>query len=77
VKVKVVGRMNRKVDADLLQDLARDSGLTDHLPLLFRWRPEVSVAAWKAAATAITTTFAPAITTTPGRPSVSVESKED
>jgi hypothetical protein len=77
VKVKVVGRMNRKVDADLLQAMARENGLTDHLTSLFRWKPELSVAAWKAAAPDITAPLTAAITTTPGRPSVSVESKED
>ena len=71
--IKVYGRMNRKVDADRLQELAAEAGLTEHLADLFRWKPEVNLAAWKKAATSITTPLAAAITTTPGRPSVAVQ----
>lgn len=72
-EVKIVGRMNRKVNGDELQDLARESGLETYLQSLFRWSAEVSLSSWKATDKSITDKLAPAITTTPGRPSFSIK----
>lgn len=71
-KIKVVARMNRKVDADRLQEIAAERGLTEHLSSLFRWKPEINAAVWKASDAAITTPLMEAITTTPGRPSFTI-----
>lgn len=76
VEVKIVGRIDRKVDADALQDLAREAGLTDHLPALFRWKAEINAKAWDRADESITKPLTGAITTKPGRPSFSVTKKE-
>lgn len=76
LSVKLTGRMNRKVDSDRLQELAAESGLSEHLTSLFRWKPELNLAAWKNADPTITTPLAGAITTTPGRPSVAIVRKE-
>ena len=70
--IKVVGRMNRKVDADKLQELATEHGLSEHLGSLFRWSADINAAAWKSAAPTITAPLLGAITTTPGRPSFSI-----
>jgi hypothetical protein len=43
--VKIAGRIDRKVDSDKLQELAAEHGLTEHLSRLFRWKPEISMAA--------------------------------
>lgn len=75
--VKIVGRLNRKVDGDLLQELAAQEGIEAVLPILFRWKPEINVAAWKNAAENITGKLAGAITTTPGRPSFAISKKEE
>lgn len=75
-EVKVVTRFNRKVDADLAQEIAAENGYTDHLASLFRWKPEINAAAWKAANPEITRALTRAITTTPGRPSFSIEQKD-
>jgi hypothetical protein len=75
-KVKVNCRMTRKVDGDLLQDIAIEHGLTDHLYKLFRWKPDLNLKEWKAAAPEVTGALAAAITTTAGRPSFSIEVKE-
>lgn len=72
-KVKIVGRMNRKIDADALQEVARESGLSEYLSTLFRWKPDIIAAAWKAADASITDIFLSAITTEPGRPSFAIE----
>jgi hypothetical protein len=71
-KVKVVGRLDRKVNADKLQDLAAEFGLTQHLSSLFRWKPEVNVTAWKSADPLIIDTLQDAITTSNGRPSFTI-----
>lgn len=75
-KVKVVGRLNRKIDSEKLQDLAAEHGLSEHLAGLFRWKPEINSTAWKAADKVITAPLMDAITTTPGRPSFSITTKE-
>jgi hypothetical protein len=74
--IKIVGRIDRKVDSEKLQELAAEHGLSDHLSSLFRWKPEINMALWKAADEAITGPLAPAITAKPGRPSFTITSKE-
>lgn len=72
-KVKISGRIDRKVDAEKVQDLAAEHGLTHHLSSLFRWKPEINMSAWKSADESITGPLLGAITTKPGRPSFSIE----
>jgi hypothetical protein len=74
--VKIVGRIDRKVDADKLQEIAIDYGLMDHLSSLFRWKPEINATAWKQADPAIVRPLADAITAKPGRPSFKITIKE-
>ena len=74
--VKIVGRIDRKVDAERLQEIAAEAGLTAHLGDLFRWKPELNMSAWKAADATITGPLAGAITAKPGRPSFNVTPKE-
>lgn len=74
--IKIVGRIDRKVDSDKLQELAAEYGLTDHLSYLFRWKPEINMAAWKAADPSITKPLSAAITAKPGRPSFTIIPKE-
>jgi hypothetical protein len=74
--IKIVGRMNRKVDTEQLQDIAATHGLTEHLHDLFRWKAEINSAVWKATNEAITKPLMLAITTTPGRPSFTISIKE-
>jgi hypothetical protein len=74
--IKIVGRMNRKVDTEQLQDIAAAHGLSEHLHHLFRWKAEINSAVWKATNEAITKPLMAAITTTPGRPSFTITIKE-
>jgi hypothetical protein len=74
--VKVSGRIDRKVDSEKLQELAAEAGLSDHLPNLFRWKPEINMAVWKSADEAITRPLAAAITAKPGRPSFKITFKD-
>lgn len=72
-KVNVIRRFTRKVDGDLLQDIAREKGLMDHLSTLFRWKPEIDAKAWKLADETVTKELAGAIVTTPGKPTFKIE----
>lgn len=74
--IKIVGRIDRKVDGGKVQELAAEAGLSDHLSSLFRWKPEINMAAWKAADQSITSQLAGAITAKPGRPSFAITRKE-
>ena len=74
--IKVVGRMTRKINAEKLQELAEEHGLSDHLSSLFRWKPEINSEQWAAADSSITTPLLDAITTTSGRPTFKITIKE-
>jgi hypothetical protein len=74
--LKISGRIDRKVDGDKVQELAAEFGLTDHLGKLFRWKPELNMAIWKATDATITGPLAGAITAKPGRPSFKIIPKE-
>lgn len=74
--IKVVGRMDRKVDSEKLQELAAEYGLSEHLSSLFRWKPEINMAVWKAANETITRPLEAAITVKPGRASFTITPKE-
>ena len=71
-KVKIVGRMNRKIDGDKLQEIAAEHGLSDHLATLFSWKPSMIMSAWKNSDDSITKPLLGGITTTPGRPSFTI-----
>ena len=74
--VKIVMRIDKKIDADKLQELAADAGLSEHLSSLFRWKPEINAAVWKSSDEVITRPLLGAITSKPGRPSFTITTKE-
>jgi hypothetical protein len=76
-KISTVGRINYKIDAAKLQEVAAEHGLSEYLGSLFRWKPEISAKHWKSAEASITKPLLEAITTTPGRPSFSISMKEE
>jgi hypothetical protein len=71
-KIKITSRMNRKIDADRIQDIAAEEGSTEHLSSLFRWKPELNMTAWKNADKSITDPLLGGITTKPGRASFQI-----
>lgn len=75
-EIKVAGRIDHKIDSARLQALAEEAGLTEHLSSLFRWKPEINMAVWKAAHESITEPLLDAITTTASRPSFSITRKK-
>lgn len=74
--VKVTQRLNKKIDADALQEIATEEGLQDHLSTLFRWKPEINKKVWDSADESITRPLAEAITVKAGRPSFSITKEE-
>jgi len=70
--IRMEGRINKKIDADKLQVLAAEAGLSEHLSSLFRWKPEINAKAWGAAADAVIQPLLGAITSTPGRPTFTI-----
>ena len=73
--IKIACRINRKVDGDLAQEIAAENDMQDHLGLLFRWKPELSMTAWNGVGDNVKQVFARAITATPGRPSFTITSE--
>jgi len=72
---KVTTRLSRKIDADLVQEIAAEYGLQDQLGIVFRWKPDLNLTAWKSASEATQTQLIKAITTTASRPSFSIQLK--
>jgi hypothetical protein len=70
--IKITCRINRKVDGDLAQEIAAENGMEEFLPMLFRWKPELSMTAWDAVGDNVKQVFLRAITATPGRPSFNI-----
>ena len=75
-RVKITQRLNKKIDAEKLQDIAAHEGLSDQLGILFRWKPEINMKLWNSADKSITRPLSDAITVTPGRPSFSITKEE-
>ena len=75
-KIKITGRMTRKVNAERLQELAAENGLSDHLASLFKWTPTIVSDQWESADPSITEPLLDAITTTAGRPTFKIIVKE-
>lgn len=70
--IKIAGRLTRKVDADLIQELAAEHGLNNLLTTVCRWKPELEIKAWKALPDEHRAALSKAITTTAGRPSFAI-----
>lgn len=70
--IKVTGRIDRKVNSEMVQELAAEHGLSSHLSDLFRWTPAINMTYWKRADKKITTPLLGAITSKAGRPSYKI-----
>lgn len=75
-QIKISTRLTRKVDADLIQELAAEHGLSHLLPSVCRWKPELDMRIWKGLADDARSKLSKAITTTAGRPSYSITAIE-
>lgn len=70
--IKVTGRITRKVDAKLVQELAAENGLSDHLSYLLKWTPTIDMKAWMNSSEEITGPLLDAVTSKPSRPSFKI-----
>jgi hypothetical protein len=75
-KLKIEPRLDRKVNAGKLIDLAAEQDLNAHLETLFRWSPDLNMTAWEAADPLIRQALSGAITVRAGRPSFKITPKE-
>ena len=75
--IKVQCGITRKIDSELLQELAVENGLTEHLSTLFRWEPKINSAIWKATSKEITKPLLDAITSKPAKPSFTITLKDE
>ena len=76
-KVKITGRLNHKVDADAARKVAGESpDAAEYFTALFRWKPDLALTEWRKAPEAVRAAYAVAITTSAGRPSISIERVE-
>jgi hypothetical protein len=75
--IKVTTRLDRKIDADLVTEIAAEHGISDDvLRQLIRWKSELSVSNYKRASPELQQLFAPAVTTKAARPSYTIQPKE-
>lgn len=72
-KVTYTGRMKRKVDSKIAQEIAAEIGAENMLSSLFRWKPEINKKEWEKTDKTITDKFAKAITSKPGKVSFKIE----
>jgi hypothetical protein len=75
-KLKIEPRIDRKVDAGKLIDLAAENDLNAHLETLFRWGADLNIAAWRNTDPFIKQALSGAITVRAGRPSFKITPKE-
>ena len=77
MRIKITSRLNRKVDANMIQDIARENNIShDILNSVVRWKAELNLASWKNTDEAITDVLLDAITTVPSRPSFQITQGE-
>ena len=76
-KVLITTRINRTINGDLLQELAEENGLTDHLSSLFSWKASINAKEWNKASEKITKPLEDAITSKEGRASFKIERIEE
>jgi len=74
--IKVVGRLNHKVNSEVLDDIIRENGAEELAHEFFRFKPELNLRAWKQANDETQAMFFEAITTSASRPSFSITVKE-
>lgn len=73
-KATIACRLDHKVNADLLQEIANENGVSNGVMAnLFRWEPKLNVKAWQAAHDDIKKILSPAITVKPSKPSFKID----
>jgi hypothetical protein len=76
-KINISGRLDRKIDADKMEEIAAENNLTAHLPSLIRFSMSINSKAWKNTSESITLPLAAAVTCKPGRASFKITEEEN
>jgi hypothetical protein len=72
---RVVQRIARKVDHEMIGVISAEHSLENLLPVVFRWEASVNLKAWNALDPEVSRLFAQAITTKPNRPSFKISER--
>lgn len=75
-EIKIARKLTRKVDGDKLTELSEEYEIDDEIARLFRFKPELNLAVYRAEGEEMQQLFAPVITTKPGRPSFTITAIE-
>ena len=70
--IKIVSRESHSIDAAMLEEIAAENNLQQHLATFFRWKPELNKRVWDNADEKQRLPFTLAITTKTGKPSVNI-----
>lgn len=75
--IKISSRINRKVDSDLLQEIAHENSIPhEALAQYFNWSASIDVKSWKHAAPEQVSLLSKAVTAKPSRPTFKIEENE-
>jgi hypothetical protein len=74
---RLVQRISRKVDHEMIGVISAEHSLENLLPVVFRWKASVNLKAWNALDPEVCHLFAQAITTKPNRPSFKITEREE
>ena len=72
----ITNRIDRKVNADILEEIVKENDLASEAKALFRWKPEIKIKEWKQSHETITNQFKAAVSSKPGKPSFKIDIKE-
>jgi hypothetical protein len=70
--IKIVSRQNHTINSSILEEIAVENNLEDYLSTFFKWKPQLDKRAWDSADETERLPFTKAITTTIGKPSITI-----
>jgi len=70
--IKIVSREAHKIDSTMLEEIAVENNLEKYLSTFFRWKPEINKVNWSQAEERERLPFTQAVTTTIGKPSITI-----
>lgn len=74
--ITITRKLNRTVDPDKLTALSEEYEIDDEIARMFRFKPELNLAVYRAESEELQQLFDSVITTKPGRPSITITAEE-
>ncbi len=71
-KLKIVGRVTKKIDPEKLQEIVNEHDVRQYLRILFKWTPTIIESEWDLTPDNIKSIISKAITTKPGKPTITI-----